>query len=131
MPSFKNHNGFPGIPNVATFASQFERFSENIPLFEEQNLMLNGVTRDATGAALGGCSVYVFKADFLPQRPPAPEQRGSTERTGATYVWAGVSDGAGAYSAGPFSRASGPYFVVAWGPSGTQVGVTVQTLQPA
>ena len=40
------------------------------PVFPERNLQIAGVTRDSTGAALGGCSVQLF--DVISDAPAGP-----------------------------------------------------------
>lgn len=115
-------------------------FHAVIPIFEEANQFIAGVTRDSAGAPLGNCTVYVFRMDFLPRLQPQIEglgpggsnKRATSEqvRQGTTYEATVVSDGSGNFSAGPFLRNSGPYFMVAWDAAGAVAGVTVQTLQP-
>jgi len=51
-------NVVPGVPNSAQHP--FEGFSDASPYFPERNFTITGVTRDATGAALGSCTVRLF-----------------------------------------------------------------------
>lgn len=134
MPAFKNHTGFPGVPNVAMFAAQFERFAEVIPIFEETNLTITGVTRDSTGGAKANCSVYLFRSDGRPSLQVPADIRGAaspTDYTARNWVWTGISDGSGNFSAGPLSRMAGQFFAVAWSSDGATAGVTLNTLTPA
>jgi hypothetical protein len=136
VPAFKNHNGFPGVPNVANFPSQFERFAEVIPLFEQANMSIVGMTRDNTGAALGNCTVYLFRSDFIPAVAQSPSDdrkraaQGLPEAT-PTYVAVTTSDGSGNFTFANLSGNSGNYFTVAWSAAGTVAGITLKTLVPA
>lgn len=48
-----------GVPN--TKGLHIHRgFNEVIPIFEERNYTITGVTKDNAGAALGGCTVFLF-----------------------------------------------------------------------
>jgi len=114
------------------------QFSETLPIFEEANRFISGVTRDSVGAALATCTVYVFRADMLASKAPVvdgnsgkPFLDATQLRPIVTYVWTGVSDGSGVFVAGPFSGNSGSYFAVAWNAAGTVAGVTLNTLVPA
>jgi hypothetical protein len=73
---------------------------------------LSGITRDSTGAVLGGCTVEMFYT------------------LGDVWVQGTVSDASGAFS---FSQmAPGPYYFVAYLPGSPDVaGTSVNTLQPA
>ena len=70
---------------------------------------ISGVTRDSTGNALAGCSVWLFDT-----------------RTKA-FLDEEISDGSGAFVFG----FSGPCFVVAYSASGAVAGVTLNTLAGA
>lgn len=112
MPAFKNHNASSGVPN--TMGPHIGRqFAEVPPIFEELNVTLVGVTKDAAGAALGACRVLLFQT--------------------ADNVLAGetLSDGSGNYSF-TMSRMAGPFFVVSYQAGSPDVaGTTVNTLQGA
>jgi hypothetical protein len=138
VPAVKGHNATLGVPRSRIGVHGPVQFSETIPIFEEQNLFITGVTRDNTGSALASCTVYVFRADMLASNPTVVDSNSSkpflaaTElRPHVTYVWTGVSDGSGNFSAGPFSRMAGSFFAVAWNAAGTVAGVTLNTLVPA
>lgn len=62
MPAFQNHNGFPGVPNVVGCPGQFQGFGEIIPIFEERNYTISGVTKDSAGSPLGNCTVLLFNS---------------------------------------------------------------------
>jgi hypothetical protein len=48
------------VPNTAR--NPIECFAENVPYFPERNFTITGVTKDSTGAALGGCTLRLFNA---------------------------------------------------------------------
>ena len=79
------------------------------PYFPERNYLVSGVTRDSTGAALGGCTVKLFNAatDVLTQTT--------------------TSDGSGNYSFIVDKTQS--WYVVSYKPGAPDVaGTTVNTL---
>ena len=79
MPAVKNHNATSGIPN--TRGPHIGRqFSEVPPIFEERNFTISGISKDAAGAALDGCTVKLFNS--------------ATDRLEQTTI----SDGSGNYS---------------------------------
>ncbi len=138
MPAQKNHNGFPGPPKVLGSVANPANFAEIIPIFEEANVFVTGITKDSTGAALGNCTVYLFRTDGLaPSRPVIeansvkPFGNPAAVPPSVSYVWTGVSDGSGNFSAGPLSRMSGSYFAAAWSSSGLVAGITLNSLVPA
>lgn len=138
MPAVKGHNATLGVPRSGVGVHGPVQFSEAIPIFEEANLFITGVTRDNTGTPLASCRVYVFRADMLGTKAPIIDSNSckpflnATElRPTVTYVWAGVSDGSGNFSAGPFGRMAGSFFAVAWNAAGTVAGVTLNTLVPS
>jgi hypothetical protein len=53
-------NVIPGVPNSARHP--FEGVSDTSPYYPERNFVISGVTKDATGTPLGGCSVLLFNA---------------------------------------------------------------------
>lgn len=59
MPAFPNHNATVGVPNTAG-PKAIRQLSEVPVLFEERNYVITGVTKDSTGAALGGCTVDLY-----------------------------------------------------------------------
>ena len=54
-------SGTIGVPNTRV-PSQPRRFGEAAPIFEERNYTLTGVSRNATGVALGLCTVKLFNS---------------------------------------------------------------------
>lgn len=76
MPAFKNHNATPQVPFTPGPGS-VQGFTPNIPIFEERNFIISGVTRDATGAALGNCIVMLFN-----QATKALEQTVTSDASG-------------------------------------------------
>lgn len=111
MPAFVGHNASIGVPRTLGPHS-FAAFNEVIPIFEELNLALTGITRDSAGVALASCTVLLFQtADNV-------------------FVSSTVSDGAGGFSF-TVSRAQGPFFLVAY-KGGTPVrGTSDNTLYGA
>jgi hypothetical protein len=99
-------------------------YERNLPIFEEANLAITGVTRDNAGNPLANCNVYLFDAAFGPQVLPGVG-------SGTTYEMATVSDGSGNFSFAGLSRMSGKYFVLAWSSDGLTAGVTLTNLAPA
>ena len=71
---------------------------------------VSGITRDNTGIALAGCTVKLFTS------------------VDDKFIAETVSDVSGAFS---FAATAGPYFCVAWGPTGAVAGVTLDTLTGA
>lgn len=59
MPIGPNHNATVGIPST-TGPHSVRQFTEVIPIFEERNYTISGVTKDSNGAALGNCTVKLF-----------------------------------------------------------------------
>lgn len=80
--------------------------------FSTYNASISGVTKDSQGAALGGCTIQLFRtSDDL-------------------FLGEVVSDGSGNYSITPTPNVGGPYYIVAYKAGGTDVaGTTVNTLQ--
>jgi hypothetical protein len=70
---------------------------------------ISGITRDSAGAALGGCTVWLF------------------DTRAKTWLAEVISDGSGNFVFG----FSGPCFVVAYSSSGAVAGVTLNTLAGA
>lgn len=56
----QSRNVVPGVPNTPWNA--IEAFQEVDPYFPERNLMITGITKDSTGAVLGGCVVKMVNA---------------------------------------------------------------------
>lgn len=81
------------------------------PSFSTAAFTVSGVTRDSTGAPIGGCAVELFLSD------------------GDTKVDAVVSNGAGAFV---FAATAGPYYLVAYKAGVPDVaGTSVNTLAGA
>lgn len=59
MPQTVNFNVSSGVP-FTTSSIGAKSFNENVPIFEERNYTITGVSRDATGIALGSCVVKLF-----------------------------------------------------------------------
>lgn len=77
------------------------------PALSRAGFFISGVTKDDTGAPLAACVVKLFLRDtnqFIEQQ---------------------TSDGSGVFR---FGATAGPYFIVAWGPTGAVAGVTLDTL---
>jgi len=90
MPIAKGQRGRPGI-----LAIPGDRLLRGHPLRSKpaaRNASLTGISRDNTGAALGGCTVKLFRTwdDVM--------------------IASAVSDGSGSYTLFPAS--SGPYYLV-------------------
>lgn len=89
------------------------RVAKNIPTFRSANFstkgfFITGVTKNSTGAALGGCTIQLFRtSDDL-------------------YISEVISDGSGNYS---IPATAGPYYIVAYKVGAPDVGGTsVNTL---
>jgi hypothetical protein len=96
-----------GVPN--TPMATVKSFQEIPVYFPERNFTITGVTKDSSGAALGGCTVKLFN-----RATDAKEQET-------------VSDGSGNYSF-IVSRTQ-TYYVVAYLPGSPDVaGTTLNTL---
>ena len=65
MPDRINHTGYAAIPSVGKGLTAVRGFNDgNSPVFPERNLKIIGVTKDATGAAMGNVTLLLFdKAD--------------------------------------------------------------------
>ena len=57
----QSRNVVPGVPNTRNHP--FECCGEIDPYFPERNLRISGVTRDATGTPLAGCTVHCLRSD--------------------------------------------------------------------
>lgn len=68
MPQQVNFNCTYGIPSTKG-PGRIKGFDEIIPIFEERNYTITGVTKNNAGAALGGCVVKLFNTatDILEQ----------------------------------------------------------------
>jgi hypothetical protein len=111
MPAVKNHNATSGVPNT-TGPHIGNQFSEVPPFFEERNYTIAGVSKDSTGAALGGCTVKLFNSttDIMEQIT--------------------ISDGSGNYSFNVDKTQQ--YYAVFYKAGGTPVaGTTLNTLAGA
>jgi len=121
-----------GVPNVATSLPIVRAANDgNSPIHPELNRFITGVTRDSVGAALASCTVYIFRSDGRPSLQVVRDIADLDRPLPPTYVWTGVSDGSGNFTAGPLSGGSGYYFGVAWNAAGTVAGITLNTLVPA
>ena len=61
MPAFKNHTSYAGVPRTTRGNNvRGLNLRTNIPIFEERNYKVTGITYDATGVALGDCTVLLF-----------------------------------------------------------------------
>lgn len=61
MPPFTNHTGRFGVPNSFDgMPIVRSAYDGNQATFPERNYTISGVTKDATGAALGTCDVRLF-----------------------------------------------------------------------
>jgi hypothetical protein len=60
MPAKPNHTGASGVPSAKGIGA-VRTFADGIvPYFPERNFVISGVTKDATGAPLGGVAVELF-----------------------------------------------------------------------
>lgn len=108
MPAFVNHNASLGVPHTPA-AKSVTSYKENVPIFEEKNFTIAGVTKDSSGVALSGCTVKLFLA------------------ASDTIVSTQTSDVNGNYSFNVDKTVS--YYVIAYLAGGTPVaGTTVNTL---
>lgn len=74
-------------------------------------LLIGGVTKDSTGAAIAGCTVDLYRT------------------IDKTWLQTVVSDGSGSYAFSPVNNGNGPFFVVAYKAGVPDVaGTTVNTL---
>lgn len=74
-------------------------------------VLISGVTKDSTGAALPGCTVDLYR---------------TIDKTWQQTV---VSDGSGAYAFSPVNNGNGPYYIVAYKAGAPDVaGTSVNTL---
>jgi hypothetical protein len=62
MPAIINHTASIGVPSLSGPRSVRSFSDGNEPYYQERNYTLSGVTRDATGAALGSCTVSLFNS---------------------------------------------------------------------
>ncbi len=77
------------------------------PPLSTQPFVVSGTTYNNVGAPLANCVVKMFAS--------------ATD----LFIAETISDGSGLFS---FGATAGPYFLVAWGPTGTVAGVTLDTL---
>jgi hypothetical protein len=89
--------GSMGVPNTSNPA-QFERFGEVVPIFEERNFLIVGVTKDSSGAALGNCLVRLFNAatNVMEQSATSDASGNYTFTVDKTQQWYAVSYKVGA-----------------------------------
>jgi hypothetical protein len=125
-----NYNASLGVPRTKGLHGG-RQFTEVVPIFEQGNFSISGITKDSTGVALGNCIVYVFRSDMQQNLQITSEIPGRLPIQAPSYVWTGVSDGSGNFSAGPFAGNSGNYWLAAWGPTGTVAGITLNTVVPS
>ena len=91
-----------GVPNTPG-PRGVRQFAEVVPIFEERNFLISGITKDAAGAALAGCT-----CDLINSATKMVEQTTISDASGAysfvcdkTKTWkvdaykAGASDVAG------------------------------------
>jgi hypothetical protein len=50
-----------GVPNTSN-PNQFERFGEVVPIFEQANRLITGVTKNSSGSPLGSCTVDLYNS---------------------------------------------------------------------
>jgi hypothetical protein len=132
MPAFKNHTGRFGVPGVVKSLPAVRTFSEgNIPIFEQRNFAISGVTKDGAGTPIPNCRVCIYRQDMAPAGASLSEIRGVSPEPQKACVWTGLSDGGGNFSAGPFAGNSGLYFAVAFNPGGTLAGLTLNNVAPS
>lgn len=63
MPAFPNHTGFYGMPNIARSRPIVRGLMDGtVPIFEERNYTIAGVTKDSGGVPLGFCLVKLFNS---------------------------------------------------------------------
>lgn len=81
-----------GVPNTAN-PNQMERFGEVVPIFEERNYVISGVTKDSTGAPLGGCVVKLFNraTDVKEQETTSDASGNYSFSVDKTQTWYEVS----------------------------------------
>jgi len=96
--------GMKALRGVASLGAP--RSIQNVVL-SKQAFAISGITRDNTGIALAGCEVKLFTS------------------VDNKFIAETISDVSGAFS---FPATAGPYFCVAWGPTGAVAGVTLDTL---
>lgn len=123
MPIASGARGRPGVlghalgPRVsgnrgASVALVVGRRQYRLVPLSPASVFIAGVTKDGTGAALGGCTVQLFRT-------------WNDEYLGET-----MSDGAGNYSI--LAPGSSPFYLVAYKVGAPDVaGTTVNTLEPA
>lgn len=83
------------------------------PPLELPRLVISGVTKDSTGAALGNCTVHLHRS------------------SDGVRVQTKTSDGSGNFTFDPVNNGNGPYQANAVDAAGTVVGITANTLYGA
>jgi hypothetical protein len=115
MPAFNNHNGIFGVPNVINSRPVVKNFMDGfVPIYEERNFSISGITKDGAGTPIGGCTVDLFTS--------VDDVKVATQ----------ISDGSGNYSF-VMSRNTGiTFYCVAYlAGSPDKAGTTVNTLTAA
>jgi hypothetical protein len=111
-----NRGGGRRGSGVGPVGGPWDRFGSNAPFrsrsFSTYNASITGVTKDSAGAALGGCTVQLFRT------------------VDDSYRSEAISDGAGNYTLYP--DVTGPFYLVAYKPGAPDVGgTTANTLIPS
>lgn len=103
------HRGIGNRRSSAKGLGPFVQF-QMLPTLS-QMLMITGVTKDAAGATLGGCTVDLMVT-------PSDTRFATT-----------TSDGSGNFSFGPLNNGNGPFYIVAYKPGSPDVcGTTSNAL---
>jgi len=97
MPAFQSHNAVMGVPRTVG-PKMASGFNEVIPYYEERNYLVSGVTKDSTGAALGGCTVKLFNSatNIMEQTVISDASGNFSFNVNKTQTWYLVSFKAGA-----------------------------------
>jgi hypothetical protein len=84
VPGRFRSNAVFGIPRVPQSLSVVRRLDANLPIFEERNYVIAGVSRDSNNNPLANCTVYLFNWNVASN----------------SFTWAQTttSDGSGNYS---------------------------------
>lgn len=87
----------PFVPNTVK-PGTVRGLAEVVPIFEERNYLVSGVTRDALGVAVGSCTVKLFNAatDVLTQTATSDASGNYSFAVDKTQTWYAVAYLAGA-----------------------------------